>query len=144
VGQLDLALRYETLIRILNLRYNQLGSDLLIPTEGILVAGQETGNSRHNIGYRLRTRHPIIASIIFALAAPDDAKKFAVLNGLLSNLDPGYPEDLRLLHEMTKRKELVNTFSEHAMRRALYDRIAAILPGNGYLFQHRSIIEREM
>jgi tetratricopeptide (TPR) repeat protein len=30
------------------------------------------------------------------------------------------------------------------MRRALFERIAVILPGNPYVFQHRSIIEREM
>lgn len=144
VGQLDLALRYETLIRVLKLRHDQLGPDLITPTEGILLSGEERGASRHNIGFRIRARHPIIASIIFGTAAPDDAKKFAVLNGLLSNLDPGFGEDLRLLQEITKRKELVNTFSEHAMRRAVYDRIATILPGNPYVFQHRSIIEREM
>lgn len=144
VGQFDLAVRYETLVRLLHLRYNQLGPDIIVPTEGVLVTGEETGASRHNLGYRLRTRHPIIASIVFGLAAPDDAAKFAVLNGLLSNLDPAFPEDLRLLHEITRKRELVNTFAEHAMRRALYDRIAAILPGNGYVYQHRSIIEREM
>ena len=115
-----------------------------MPTEGILVTGEATGSSRHNLSFRLRTRHPIIASIVFSVGAPDDAAKFAVLNGLLSNLDPAFPEDLRLLNEITRRRELVGTFSEHSMRRALYDRIAAILPGNGYVFQHRSIIEREM
>jgi tetratricopeptide (TPR) repeat protein len=144
VGQLDLAIRYETLIRTLHLRYDQLGPEVLRPTEGVLLSGEETGSSRHNVGFRLRARHPIIASIIFALAAPDDAKKFEVLNGLLSNLDPAFPEDLRLLNEITKRRELVNTFAEHAMRRAVYERIAAILPGNGYVYQHRSIAEREM
>jgi len=144
VGQFDLAVRYETLVRLLRLRYNQLGPDIIMPTEGILVTGEETGASRHNLGFRLRTRHPIIASIVFGMAAPDDAAKFAVLNGLLSNLDPAFPEDLRLLNEITRRRELVNTFSEPSMRRALYDRIAAILPGNGYVYQHRSIVEREM
>ena len=79
-----------------------------------------------DIGFRLRARHPIIASIIFAHGAPDDETKFAILNGLLSNLDPGFPEDYRLLTEITLRRELVNTFSEHAMRRAVYDRIATI------------------
>jgi tetratricopeptide (TPR) repeat protein len=144
VGQLDLAVRYETLIRALRLRYDQLGPEILTPTQGILLTAGGTGASRHNIGFRLRARHPIIASIIFAHGAPDDETKFAILNGLLSNLDPGFPEDYRLLTEITKRRELVNTFSEHAMRRAVYDRIATILPGNGYVFQHRSIIEREM
>ncbi len=144
VGQLDLALRYETLIRVMHLRYDQLGPDILTPTEGVLITGDETGSSRHNIGFRLRARHPIIASIIFAQAAPDDAKKFEVLNDILSNLDPGFPEDMRLLTEVIRRKELVNTFEEHAMRRAVYERIATILPGNPYVFQHRSILEREM
>jgi Flp pilus assembly protein TadD len=144
VGQFDLAVRYETLIRVLSLRHNQLGPEILMPTEGVLVAGEETGASRHNIGFRLKTRHPVIASVIFAHAAPSDQQKFDVLNGLLSNLDPGFPEDMRLLTEITKRRDIVNVFAAHAMRRALYDRIAAILPNNGYVYQHRSIIERDM
>lgn len=144
VSQFDLSVRYETLVRLLGLRYNQLGPDIILPTEGILITGEATGASRHNLSFRLRTRHPIIASIVFGLGAPDDAAKFAVLNGLLSNLDPAFPEDLRLLNEITKRRELVSTFAEHSMRRALYDRIADILPGNGYVFQYRSIVEREM
>lgn len=144
VGQFDLAVRFETLIRVLNLRHNQLGPEILMPTEGVLVTGEETGASRHNIGFRLKTRHPVIASVIFAQAAPSDQQKFDVLNGLLSNLDPGFPEDLRLLTEITRRREIVSVFAAHAMRRALYDRIAAILPNNGYVYQHRSIIERDM
>jgi tetratricopeptide (TPR) repeat protein len=144
VGQLDLAVRYATLVHILNLTYSQLGPDILLPTEGILITGEETGASRHNVGFRLRTRHPIIASVIFAVAASDDAAKFEILNGLLSRLDPGYPDDMRLLIEIVRSKEIVNTFAEHAMRRALYDRISALLPGNPYVYQHRSMIEREM
>lgn len=144
VGQFDLAVRFETLIRVLKLRHNQLGPEILMPTEGVLVAGEETGASRHNIGFRLKTRHPVIASVIFAHAAPSDQQKFDILNGLLSNLDPGFPEDLRLLTEITRRREIVSVFAAHAMRRALYDRIAAILPNNGYVYQHRSIIERDM
>jgi tetratricopeptide (TPR) repeat protein len=144
VGQLDLAVRYETLVRAIHLRHDQLGPEILTPTQGILISGGGTGSSRHNASFRLRTRHPVIASIIFALAAPTDDDKFAVLNGLLSNLDPGFREDYRLLTEITRRREIVNTFSDPSKRRALYDRIATILPGNGYVFQHRSIIEREL
>jgi hypothetical protein len=144
IGQLDLAVRYETIIRVLSLSSEQLAKELLNPTEGILIIGEDTGSSRHNIGFRLRARHPIIASVIFALAADDDTKKFAVVNGILSELDPGYPEDMRLLRELMKRRELVNTFAEHAMRRALFERLESILPGDPYVWQHRSIIERDM
>lgn len=144
VGQLDLSIRYETIIRLLDLRYDQLRPDILVPTEGILITADESGAARHTIGFRLRTRHPVIASVIFSVAAPDDASKFQVINGLLSQLDPGYPEDFRLLNEMVRRRELVNIFASYEMRRALFERIESILPGNPYVFQHRSIIERDM
>jgi tetratricopeptide (TPR) repeat protein len=144
VGQLDLAMRYETIIRILGIGTEQLAANLLNPTEGILITGEDTGSSRHNLGFRLRARHPIIASIIFAIAAEDDAKKFAVINEILSELDPGFPEDIRLLRQIMQRKELVNTLAAHAMRRALFERLEAILPGDPFVWQHRSVLERDL
>lgn len=144
IGQLDLAVRYETIIRILGLRTEQLSKELINPTEGILITGEETGSSRHNLGFRLRARHPIIASIIFAAAAEDDQSKFDAINSIMSELDPGFPEDIRLLNQIMIRKELVNTLAAHSMRRAVFERLEAILPGNPYVWQHRSILERDM
>jgi tetratricopeptide (TPR) repeat protein len=144
IGQLDLAVRYETIVRILGLRSEQLATELINPTEGILITGEDTGSSRHNLGFRLRARHPIIASIIFASAAEDDASKFEVINGIMSELDPGFPEDIRLLNQIMRRKELVNTLATHSMRRAVFERLESILPGDPYVWQHRSILERDM
>lgn len=144
VSQLDLSIRYETIIRILKLRWDQLRPNILLPTEGVLISGEETGASRHNIGFRLQARHPIIASVIWSLAAPTDDKKFETLNVLLSNLDVGLPEDQRLVSQIIRTKKLVNTFAEFAMRRALFERISVLLPNDPYVYQHRSIIEREM
>lgn len=144
VGQLDLAMRFETIIRILGIGTRQLAKDILNPTERVLITGEDTGSSRHNIGFRLRARHPIIASIIFALAAPDDQSKFAVINEILSELDPGFPDDIRLIKQIMLRKELINTLAAHSMRRAVFERLEAVLPNDPYVWQHRSIIEREM
>jgi Flp pilus assembly protein TadD len=144
LGQLDLALRYETLVHLLDLRYDQLQREVFVPTEGVLISGEESGSSRHNAGFRLRARHPIIASIIFAAVAPDDDSKFSVVNDLLTHLDPGFPEDRRLLQEIVRRRELVNTFASDEKRRAIYERLAVILPENPYVFQHRSILEKEL
>lgn len=144
VGQLDLAMRYETIFRILEIGPNELASNLLNPAEGILITGEDTGSSRHNIGFRLRARHPIIASIIFALAAEDDSKKFGVINEILSELDPGFPEDIRLIRQVMQRKELISTLASDAMRRAVFERLEALLPGDPYVWQHRSILERDL
>jgi len=144
LGQIDLTIRYETLTHLLDLRYDQLGKEVFNPTEGVLVTCEESGSSRHNAGFRLGTRHPIIASIIFAIAAPDDDAKFKVLNGLLTQLDPGFNEDNRLLTVISRKRELVNVFSSNEKRRAIYERLETILPSNPFVLQHRSILEREL
>jgi tetratricopeptide (TPR) repeat protein len=144
LGQIDLAIRYETLVRVLGLRCDQLGSEVCRPTEGVLISCDELGSSRHNAGFRLSTRHPVIASVIFASEAPDDAAKFEVMNALLQHLDPGFREDRRLLEELARRRELVNTFASYEKRRALYERLLTILPNSPHVYQHRSILERDL
>ncbi len=144
LGQIDLAIRYETLIRLLNIRYDQLSNEIFRPTEGVLISLESIGASRHNAGFRIAARHPIIASVIFAEAAPNDSTKFQVINNLLSCLDPGFHEDKILLNEIVRKRELVSTFSSSENRRAIYDRLELILPGNQYVLQHRSILEREL
>lgn len=144
LGQIDLAIRYETLIGLLQLRYDQLGSEIFTPAEGVLISGEQFGNSRHNVGFTLRARHPVIASIIFALVAPDDEAKLAILNSLITHLDPGYVEDRRLLEDITRRRDLVSTLADPDKRRSIYERLATLLPNNPYVLQHRSILEREL
>jgi len=144
LSQIDLSIRYETLIHILKINYADLGEKILTPTEGVLFTGEVTGNSRHNIGYRIRARHPIIASIIFNEGAKTDDSKYQIINDILSNLDPGFPEDKRLLYELIRRRELVGAFSSDEKRRGIYERLETLLPGNPFVLQHRSILEREL
>ncbi len=144
ISQLDLAIRYETLTRALGLRFDQLNKLVFAPTEGILISTEEVGFSRHNLGYRIRTRHPVIASIIFSECAPTDNKKFEIIDSILASLDPGFPEDQRMLRELTKKRELINTLEYPENKRAVYDRLRAIMPDNPHILQHRSILEREL
>ena len=144
LGQFDLSLRYETLVHILDVRYDQLRSEVFQPTRGVLISGEEIGSSRHNAGFTLRTRHPIIASVIFGLTAPDDDARFAIFNSILQNLDPGFVEDRRLLHQMVLRKELINTFSTPSHKRAIFERLRQLMPNEAFVLQHRSIIERDL
>jgi tetratricopeptide (TPR) repeat protein len=144
VGQIDLSIRQETLTRLLNLSFDALGKEVFGPTEGILLSGEVSGRSRHTIGYRITTRHPIIASVIFGFAAATDDQKFKILNDILSNLDPGFIEDRRLLDQIVRRRDLVGTLASPEQRRAVYERLASILPNNPFVAQHRSILERDL
>ena len=144
LGQIQLPLRYEVLSRLLTISPSKLGAEIFRPTDGILITGEATGSSRHNAGFRLRTRHPVIASIIFAMSASDDEAKFKVINAIMSQLDPGYPEDRRLLEGIVKRRELVNTLGNVERRRDIYDTLAKLLPNSAFVFQHRSMLEREL
>ena len=144
VGQVDLYIRYNTLEHLLGCGYRQLVEAVFPQTEGVLLSSEFVGRSRHTIGFKLRVRHPVIASIVFAASAPTDKAKYDILNSVIANLDPGFPEDRSLLHELVRRRELVGTFARPEYQRAIYDRLAEALPGDAYVLQHRSILEREL
>ncbi len=144
IGQFDFAVRYETLVHILDVRYDQLRNMIFTPTTGVLISSEATGYSRHNEGFRLRARHPIIASIVFAMVAPDDNAKFEIINRLLTQLDTGYAEDYRLLSQISRRRDIIGIFASADVRRALYERLETLLPDDPYVLQHRSIIERDL
>jgi tetratricopeptide (TPR) repeat protein len=144
VGQIQLGIRYKVLARILNISWSSLGKQVFRPTDGVLISGEVVGSSRHNVGFRLTTRHPIIASIIFAHSAENDQAKFEIITEIISHLDPGFPEDRRLLDGVVKRKELVNTLADLDSRRQLYDMLQRIIPNTPFVLQHRSILERDL
>lgn len=143
LGQVDLYIRQATLLRLLNCEAQELWEKVFRPTEGVLISSQVSGRSRHNIGYRIRVRHPVIASIVFACAATDDEQKLQIINAILGMLDPGFREDNQLLNAIVQRKELVKTLASEENQRGVYENIAKILPNDPYVFQHRSILERE-
>lgn len=144
LGQFGFPVRYETLIRILNLIPQNLNEQVFVPTEGVLISGEAIGNSRHNSGFRLHARHPIIASIIFGTVAGNDEAKFNIINDILNNLDPGYLDDRRLLSDLVRRRDLVNTLADPSKRRSVYDRLQSLLPYDAYVLQHRSLLERDL
>ena len=144
MGQINQAIRFETLVHLLDMSYTELRDKVFVPTTGILLTCEETGKARHNAGFRIRARHPIIASIVFDSEAPDDDSKFEILNEIIEFLDPGYRDDELLLRQMTRNHALVETLGSEEKRRAFYDRLAVICPGNPHVYQHRSILERNM
>jgi Tfp pilus assembly protein PilF len=144
IGQIDQAVRFETLVHLLGIGFTELRDKVFTPTTGILLTCEETGRSRHNAGFRVRARHPIIASIVFDSELPDDEAKFSVLNDIIEFLDPGYREDKQLLRHIVQERSLVCTMESKDKRRAFYDRLATVLPENPYVYQQRSILEKEM
>jgi tetratricopeptide (TPR) repeat protein len=144
VGQANIALRYEHLIRLTSVTFDQLGTEILAPTDRILIEGEQSGSSRYNGGFTLRTRHPIIASVIFANAAPSDEERYQILREIVTLLDPGFIEDRRLLEEFVKREEILATLSDPERKRAIFDLIAKVLPRSAFVLQHRSMLERNL
>ncbi len=144
LGQVDLYIRNATLLRLLNCDATSLSDAVFKPTEGILLSSQLVGRSRHTIGWRVRARHPVIASVVFSVGAPDDKRKLEILHELLYALDPGFQDDQQLLHAVVRRRELVRTLSSAENQRGIYELLAQLLPGDPYVFQHRSILERDL
>jgi tetratricopeptide (TPR) repeat protein len=137
-------MRYVTLLDVLGLEWSQLSTEIFTPTAGILISGEDIGMSRHNADFRLRVRHPIIGSIIFDIGAPDDHLKFELLNRLIERLDPGRYEDMEVLNSIITDEALIGTLSSSEFKRAIFDRLAEVLPDDPFVLQHRSILERRL
>jgi len=144
VGQANLPLRYEHLIRLTGVTHQDLSKTILEPTDQILIETESVGNGKVSSGYALRTRHPIIASVIFNSAAPDDEDKYSVLREIVDLLDPGYPEDRRLLEQFARQHEIVGMLSDPDKPRAIFEAIAKKLPGRAFVLQQRSVLERHL
>lgn len=144
VGQANIPLRYEHLIQILGIRYDQLGTEIFRPTDRVLINGEELDRNRHTSSFVLRARHPVIASIIFAAAADDDEARYQVLSNIVSQLDPGRFEDKKLLERIVRAEQVLSTLSDPDRRRAIFESIARILSGKAFVLQHRSILERSL
>lgn len=144
LGQIDLPVRFSTLQHVLGIDWNDLGTEVFTPTAGVLLFGEETGWSRHNADFRLSVRHPIIGSIIFDSAAPDDHTKFEIINRMMDRLDPGHFEDRKLLNSIVQEKGLIGTFISPEFKRAVFDRLLAILPDDEFVMQHRAMLEKDL
>ena len=144
LGRIDLSLRYETLMHVLDVEMRDFVDEVLKTSEGVLITCEATGRSRHDIGFRLTARHPVIASVVFEAAVPNDDAKFEVINSILTNLDPGFREDRQILNEVFRRKEFVGSLVSADMKRAIFERIEVLIPNNAFVLQHRSILERDL
>jgi len=144
VGRVDLFIRYNTLAHLLNCGFEVLGQAVFKQTEGVLLSSKFVGRSRHTIGYKLRVRHPVIASIVFEAAAPTDKNKYDILSYIIESLDCGFVEDRSLLEELVRRRDIVGTFEHEDYKRAIYERLAEALPNSAYVAQHRSLLERDL
>jgi tetratricopeptide (TPR) repeat protein len=144
LGQIDQPIRLEVLARLLEIGVHEIGSQVMLATEGVLLTGEDFGTSRHNAGFRVQARHPVIASVIFAYAAPDDQAKYEKINSLITHLNVSFPEDARVLSNIVRHKDLINTIASRTLRRNIFDRLETVLPGDPYVLQHRSLLEREL
>jgi tetratricopeptide (TPR) repeat protein len=144
LGQIDQPLRLEVLSRLLQIGPEEIGSQVMTATDGVLISGEDFGASRHNAGFRVQARHPIIASVVFEFAAPSDDDKYQIVNAIISHLNPTFPEDLRVLQTIVRNKSLVNTIGSPRLKRSIYDQLEKAIPNDPYVLQHRSLLEREI
>lgn len=144
VGQANVPLRYEHLVRLTKIGHDQLGSLILKPTDQVLIDSEPVGVSHASAGYALRARHPVIASIIFNHGAPNDTLRMGLLLEIVDNLDPGYPEDRKLLEQFVLRHEIVQTMSNPDYCRTVFDQVASKLPLRSFVPQQRAILERHL
>lgn len=91
--------------------------------------------------YVYKTRHPLIADMIFNLVLHDQQERFDEYVRLLSHLNVDYNSDKSTFMSLTKAKQLHESFSDIGKVRTLYDIAERNNPDNPKLLQQRAIYE---
>jgi hypothetical protein len=101
----------------------------------VLVAQDRYGD------YFYRTRHPSIASMIFARVCEDDAAKAAQFIRLIEGFDIGFSTDRRTLEGICKGRVLARQFQDPEGARDIFSTATNVAPSQAYLRQQWAIFE---
>ncbi len=134
--QFAVPVRAGTISRVSGIGFKDYEREFLAPLKD-MVSVVEDGYE----DYLYRTRHPSIASMIFAQVCENDSDKAAQFIRLIDGFDIGYSSDRRTLEGICKGRALVRQFEDPEGVRDIFSAATTIAPNQPYLLQQWAIFE---
>jgi tetratricopeptide (TPR) repeat protein len=131
--------RAAVLHRAIGVPIAQLGRRVFDPATKIIVS-QELASDPEPY---YRTRHPLIAEIVFDRRVPSEAERLAFYVALIRELDLGYASDADTYRRLSRslNKNLLRDFQEVSSKRKLMGEIQGVDPSDAYVHQHAAMME---
>jgi hypothetical protein len=123
--------------RVHDISFNEFKRKFFRPLEYIVF-----DEKNYTIGdYIYKTRHPIIAQMIFNTVLVDPQARYDEYIRIFNFLDIDYNSDRAAFLAMTKAKQLIQLFNDPIKLRNLYDAAEQCSPEDPRLLQQRAIME---
>ncbi|MEA2364356.1 MAG: hypothetical protein QOD71_3501 [Thermoleophilaceae bacterium] len=131
--------RAPVLHRALQVPLAELGRRVFEPATKIIVA-QELGRDAEPY---YRTRHPLIAEIVFDRRVGTEAERLSFYLALIRQLDLGYASDADTYRRLSRslNKSLLTDFQRVSNKRQLMAEIQAVDPTDAFVQQHAAMME---
>lgn len=128
--------RAGTISRVSGIRFRDYREEFMIPLKDMIIVAEDRYGD-----YFYRTRHPSIASMIFAQVCGDDVAKAAQFIRLIQGFDVGFSSDKRTLEGICKGRVLADQLQQPDAGREIFSTATSIAPNQAYLRQQWAIFE---
>ena len=135
--QLGVPVRAGLISRLAHVSFAEFKEKLFKPCELVLIAEKD---EREEI-YLYRSRHPVIASIVFRFAQNRGEDTTSIFNQILSNMDLGYSSDREAFSEMIRLRQITDDMPTIEHRRNFFNLALLKSGGEGFVYQHFGLME---
>ncbi|MDD5657494.1 MAG: hypothetical protein PHF00_09610, partial [Elusimicrobia bacterium] len=123
--------------RLAHVSFAEFQEKLLKPCELVLIAEHD---QREEI-FLYRSRHPVIASIVFRYAQTKGEDTTTIFNQILANMDLGYSSDREAFSEMVRLPQITKDMPSMEHRRNFFNIALMKSGGEGFVCQHYGLME---
>lgn len=137
MNQFNVPVRAGTVSRASGIDFRDYQDKFFLPLKDII----STAVDPYTQDYVYRTRHPLVAEIVFRQVCRDDALRAEQFIHLIGGFDVGYSSDARALEGICRGRSLTDAFSEVEHARSIYRAAVDAAPKLPYLNQQWAIFE---
>lgn len=135
--QLGVPARAGLISRLAHVTFAEFKDKLLKPCELVLIAEYD---EREEV-YLYRSRHPVIASIVFRHAQMKGEDTTSIFNQILAHMDLGYSSDKEAFSEMVRLPQITKDMPTMEHRRNFFNVALLKSGGEGFVCQHYGLME---
>ena len=131
--------RAAVLHRALAVPLADLGARVFAPAAKIILAQDISDDPEPYY----RTRHPLIAEIVFDRMAPSERERLDYYISIIRELDLGYASDADTYRRLSRslNRYLLRDFESSSHKREIMQEIEALDPSDAYVQQHAAMME---
>jgi len=137
LNRFNIAVRAGVVSRIHDINFTEFRDRFFLPLEHIVYTSVDPGTDDHTY----RTRHPVIADIVFREVLDDGEDRYDKYVECLNGLNPMFTLDRQVVRDLLRGRSLHSVFPNHEHVAGIYRTAGNLFAGDAFLLQQEAIYE---